>query len=316
LVVPAEYEYNKPVTHTTIILVHYNSDQETTNCLRSLDKISLPIDSYTVVVVDNGSTIPFEKPQLNRETQVHYLRSEANLGFTGGNNLGIHYAIEKFNSDYIILLNNDTYVAKDAFKILIEHASTHAKAGIVAPKIYFAEGREYHRQSYQSEMLGTVLWYAGGSIDWQHLVAFHRGVDELDRGQFTTQAQSEFATGCCMLIKREIFEKIGLLDRRYFLYLEDVDFNMRTKQFGYEVHYVDDAQVWHVNAGSSSGSGSQLHVYYQTRNRLLFFEQYGTWQVKLVLAKLVVRYLFSGSKYERLGTMHYLMRQFGKQPII
>ena len=316
MVVTLEYEYNKPVTHTTIILVHYNSDEETTACLKSLEKITLSNSEYTVVVVDNGSTIPYIKPELSREKQVHYLRSEANLGFTGGNNLGIHYAIEKFNSENIILLNNDTYVAPDAFEVLIDYASKNPRAGIIAPKIYFAKNREYHKKSYSEEMLGKVLWYGGGSIDWQHLVAFHRGVDEVDRKQFATQRKSEFATGCCMLIKREIFEKIGLLDRRYFLYLEDVDLNMRAKQFGYEVHYVDAAKVWHINAGSSSGSGSMTHVYYQTRNRLLFFEIYGSIKTKIIMAKLILRFLFAGSKYERLGTMHYLMRQFGKQPII
>lgn len=304
------------MTHTTILLVHYNSDEETTNCLRSLEKITLKDAEYSVVVVDNGSTIPFQRPNLKREQQVHYLRSEANLGFTGGNNLGIHYAIEKFNSDYIILLNNDTLVAPDAFAVLLEYAQNNPRAGIVAPKIYFAEGREFHKKSYKANMLGEVIWYGGGSIDWEHLVAFHRGVDEVDRNQFATQTQSEFATGCCMLVKREIFEKVGLLDRRYFLYLEDVDFNMRALQFGYEVHYTDEAKVWHVNAGSSSGSGSMLHVYYQTRNRLLFFQQYGNFKTKLVILKLLFRYLFFGSEFEKLGALHFVLRQFGKQPII
>lgn len=303
------------VTHTTILLVHYNSDTETTNCLQSLEKITLPEREYSIVVVDNGSTSPYERPALKRGAQVHYLRSEANLGFTGGNNLGIHYAIEKFNSDYIILLNNDTYVAPNAFEILITVAEDNPRAGIVAPKIYFAKGREFHK-NYAQDALGSVLWYGGGSIDWQHLVAFHRGVDEVDRGQFANQTESEFATGCCMLVKREIFEKVGLLDRRYFLYLEDVDFNMRAKQFGYEIHYTDKAKVWHVNAGSSSGSGSMIHVYYQTRNRLLFFQLYGSLKTKLILYKLLLRYLLNGTKYERLGAFHYLTAQFGKQPII
>ena len=316
MVLPVEYEYNSNVTHTTIILVHYNSDEETTRCLQSLEKITLAENAYTVVVVDNGSTIPYQRPELRKSKQVHFLRSEANLGFTGGNNLGIHYAIEKFNSDYIILLNNDTYVAPNAFEYLLAEAEAYPRAGIIAPKIYFAKGREFHTNSYTEEMLGKVLWYAGGSIDWQHLVAFHRGVDEVDRGQFSSQERSEFATGCCMLVKREIFEKVGLFDRRYFLYLEDVDLNMRAQKFGYQIRYVDKAKVWHVNAGSSSGSGSLLHVYYQTRNRLLFFQQYGSLKTKLILYRLLIRFLLSGSAYERLGAFHYLTNQFGKQPII
>lgn len=304
------------VIHTTIILVHYNSDAETTNCLRSLDTITLKTSEYAVVVVDNGSTAAYQKPELERDQQIHFLRSEANLGFTGGNNLGIHYAIEKFNSDYIILLNNDTLVAANAFEVLIQEAQANPRAGIVAPKIYFAKNREFHAASYDLKDHGNVLWYAGGSIDWQHLVAFHRGVDEVDRRQFERQTASDFATGCCMLVKREIFEKVGLLDRRYFLYLEDVDFNLRAQQFGYQIRYTDKAKVWHINAGSSNGSGSLIHVYYQTRNRFLFFQRYGTFKTKVVLYKLVLRFLLSGSKYERLGAFHFLTNQLGKQPVI
>ena len=303
--------------HTSIIIVHYNTDADTTACLASLQR--LRVDSqhdWNVVVVDNGSRSVYEYPDAFKGDKLDIIRSEANLGFTGGNNIGIHHAIEKWNSDQVVLLNSDTTIDPDCLSELTTWAEEHPRAGLVTPKIFFSAGREYHKQSYSQQQRGCVLWYGGGSIDWQHLAAFHRGVDEVDRGQFQDQTESEFATGCCVLIKREVLEKVGLFDKRYFLYLEDVDYSMRVQQFGYTIGYCNSARVWHSNAGSSDGAGSALHAYYQTRNRLLFFFEYGSRKVQLTAARILLRLLLRGSQFERLGALHFVLRQFGKQPVL
>lgn len=304
------------MTHISVIIVHYNTDEETVACIKSLKRTKFISGNFSVVVVDNGSPKVFDLPQDLQSENITILRSESNLGFTGGNNMGIHYAVERYNSEAIILLNSDTIVAPDCFQKLYEHSLNFPMAGMICPKIYFARNHEFHHESYTNEMRGSVLWYAGGSIDWQHLVAFHRGVDEVDRGHFATQLKSDFATGCCVYIKREVLEKIGLLDKRFFLYLEDVDLSMSAKRFGYEMHFVNDAVVWHVNAGSSKGPGSILHTYYQTRNRLLLFYLYGNWKVRLTVVRLAFRYLLTGTRFERLAVLHCITGHFGKQPIV
>ncbi len=304
------------MTHISVIIVHFNSEEETISCLESVLAQKLQSTQLSIVVIDNGSMKPLVLPEKMETAGITVLRSESNLGFTGGNNMGIHFAIERFNSDGIILLNNDTILAAGCFQQLVEHATAFPLAGMICPKIYFAPGREYHKNSYTKEMQGNVLWYAGGSIDWLHLVAFHRGVDELDRHQFANQIQSEFATGCCVLIRREVLEKTGLLDKRYFLYLEDVDLSISAKRFGYEIHYVDAAVVWHINAGSSNGAGSIVHTYYQTRNRLLFFFNYGNWMVKIRTILLAVRLLTNGTRFERMAVLHCITGQLGKQLIV
>jgi GT2 family glycosyltransferase len=111
-------------------------------------------------------------------------------------------------------------------------------------------------------------------IDYANFDAFHIGVDEVDRGQFEEERQVEFVTGCCMLIRREALQQLGMFDVRYFLYLEDVDLSVRFRRGGYELWFCPGSKIWHVNAGSSGGAGSALHVYYQTRNRLFFFFKY------------------------------------------
>lgn len=305
------------MAEVAIIIVNYNSAALTSQCLASLVEADTRLHPIQVIVVDNGSNTQYKLPKkLQKLKWIEVIRSESNLGFTGGNNLGIEYAIEKESVDYVMLLNNDTVVDKQLFKHLVNHLETHPECGIISPKIYFQANREYYLDSYHSADRGRVIWYAGGSVDWQNLTAFHRGVDEIDRGQFANQTISDFATGCCLLLKREILEKIGSLDDDYFLYFEDTDLSMRVRNLGYEIHYSDQAKVWHLNAGSSDGVGSSLHQYFQNRNRLIFFFRYGDWQVKLNVARVVFQLLTSQHYLDRKAALHFILHQWGKQPVI
>lgn len=301
------------LVHISVVIVHYNSDTETRACLRSLSKVKTSGFDFSVIVVDNGSNSPFEYNP--RGLNVTTLRSESNLGFTGGNNLGIHYGIEKYNSDYILLLNNDTLVDENFLKVLWKKAHSDPSIGLISPKIYFAPGREFHSKSYKKEEHGKVVWYAGGGIDWLNLTGFHHGVDEVDYGQFEEQDHSQFATGCAVLIKREVLEKIGVFDERFFLYFEDVDLSVRAQEAGYVIGFEPKATVWHINAGSSGGAGSPLQQYYQTRNRLLFTAVHGRKRRWLTMARLLGQLVVGGQLPERLAVWHFLTQRFGKQPV-
>lgn len=308
--------YNNIVLHVSIIIVDYNSHRDTRECLLSLDKIKAKGFKWNAIIIDNGSKEPLVLPPNLINNNFELIRSSSNLGFTGGNNMGIYHSIEKYNSDYVVLLNNDTVVDPHFLQALFECIEENPKYGIVGSKIYFYQGNEFHQNSYKKDQLGQVLWYAGGSIDWQHLAAFHRGVDEVDRGQFDQQKTSDFATGCSLIIGREILEKVGTLDKRYFLYLEDVDLSMRARKAGYEIGFCPESKVWHKNASSSGGSGSTIHDYYQTRNRLLFAATHGDWQAWLAAIRLAWQDFLSGNEKKRQGVLHALTNQFGKQPVV
>lgn len=302
------------MTHISIIIVHYNTPKETNECLLSLNSLLCKNFEYSVVVVDNGSRIPYQLPSKVSKRKVTIVRSDSNLGFTGGNNLGIYQAVERFNPDYIGLLNSDTVVDRRFLNELHQALVANPTVGLISPKIYFYPGNEYFK-GYARANKGNILWYGGGSIDWRHLAAYHRGVDEVDRGHFDSQKQSDFATGCCVLVRREVLEKIGTLDKRYFLYFEDVDFSVRAVRAGYEVGFAPKAVVWHKNAGSSGGSGSKIHQYYQARNRFYFALKHGSLRAKMVALKLMVRTLIFGSRSARIGVLHAVFGQFGKQQV-
>ena len=163
--------------------------------------------------------------------------------------------------------------------------------------------------------MGKILWYAGGSIDWPNILAFHRGVDEVDRGQFDYQKQSDFATGCCVLIPRKVIETVGLLDKKYFLYLEDVDLNLRVKKAGLKILFEPKSIIWHKNAGSSGGAGAETSIYYQSRNRLYFAFKHGSLKIKLTALKLLANHLMSSNEHIRKAGFDFILGRMGKQAI-
>lgn len=300
----------------TAILVDYNSHDDTKQCLDSLLKINCQDFELKILVVDNGSKENFLLSQKYSKSGVELIRSEANLGFTGGNNLGISHTVKNHNPDYLLLLNNDTILHPDFLQHLYLALNSRDQLGIATPKIYFAKNCEFHKKSYQRSDRGKVLWYAGGSVDWQNLTAFHRGVDELDRGQFDQASDTDFATGCCMLIKRELIETVGILDKRYFLYFEDVDYSLRAKKKGYQILFVPKAVIWHKNAGSSQGAGAQTSVYYQNRNRLLLAFKFTSLRIKLTAIRLCFSFLKDKSPVVRQAGLDFLLARFGKQVIV
>jgi len=293
-----------------IIIVNWNGWKDTQACLSSVFSLNARAMHVTPVIVDNGSTDGSVGILKKKYPKMHFIALSRNFGFSGGNNAGIRYALQN-GADAIWLLNNDTVVHADAL-VLADALQKHA-AGIAGSKIYFAKGREYHVTRYAKNQLGKVFWYAGGSIDWKNMYAGHRGVDEVDHGQYDTIEQTPFVSGCSMMVARSVFEIIGLLDERFFLYLEDLDFCLRAKRAGYMPIYCPDSVVWHVNAGSSGGPGNPLHTYYMTRNRLIVGMRFASVRTKLALIKESLRFVFGADPLRRKAVVDAALGRLGKQ---
>lgn len=255
-----------------VIVLHYKGEEETLECLQSLYESKTKNITLFPIVVANS---PLEK----RHPQMRYIENKENLGFPEGNNIGIRQALRE-KCEYIILLNNDTIISPELFSQLVICAQSHESVGLISPKIYFAKGYEYHPDRYREKEKGRVVWYAGGILDWDNVYATHRGVDEVEHGQYDKTTETDFATGCCMLITKQLIETIGFFDKKYFLYFEDVDYSIRAKKSGLKVLYCPKTFLWHKNAASSDKPGSSIHMYYQTRNRLYFGYKYASFMTK------------------------------------
>lgn len=306
---------NTITPHISIIIVHYNNEKQTFDCLDSLLSVKTDGFRFTTLIIDNGSQKKLQLSEKYSDRRFEVIRSETNLGFSGGNNLGIQYAIEQFNSDFLLLLNNDTIVEPNFLKLLYKTYKEEPNAGIICPLIYFKAGNEYHK-SYKKNDEGKIIWFGGGSLDWNHITAFHRGVDEIDKGQFPEIENMDFATGCCMFIDREVLEKAGAFDERYFLYLEDVDLSLRVKACGYSLLLSPKAIIWHENAGSSGGAGSATQDYYMTRNRILLGLVHGDMRQKLTTMRIAWQMLFKGNNFQKKALFHVFTGQLGKQPLV
>ena len=298
--------------HVVISLLNFNGLKNTLACLASLKNIKTDNFKFTIVAVDNPSKEEFDLKSISLGSiRLVVIKNSKNLGFSGGNNVAIKYALE-IKADYVLILNNDTYVDKNFLEELLKVAETDNKIGISVPKIYFAPGFEFHKDRYSQKEQSRVFWYAGGEMDWANVIGHHRGVDEVDNGQYDKTQETEIATGCCMLIKKEVFEKIGLFDDKYFLYYEDSDLSMRAKSKGFQVVYVPASIIWHKNAGSAGGSGSLLQDYYITRNRLLFGFRYASLRSKLALFRESLFVLLKGRKWQKRGIIDFYLRRLGR----
>lgn len=296
--------------HVSIVIVNWNGKADTIACLTSIQAMKKSNIRVDTIVVDNGSTNNSVMAIKAAHPWVRVLELPDNVGFTGGNNAGIRDAVSR-NTDYVWLLNNDTIVDRNALTLI--DAFKDPSVGIAGSKIYFQSGREYHKERYTKQELGKVLWYGGGIVDWANMYASHRGVDEVDVGQYDIAQDTPFISGCSLMISRRVIDTVGLLDEKYYLYLEDLDYCMRIKNANFRLVYFPSSIIWHVNAGSSGGAGNTLHEYYMTRNRLLVGMRYAPIRTKLALLRESMRFVTSGSGIKKRAVFDAVFGRWGKQ---
>lgn len=236
----------------SIITVNFNGLNDTCELI---DSLLLHLQTpFEIIVVDNGSTAN-EASAIARKYKenVICIRSEDNKGFAGGNNIGI----KKAKGQYILLLNNDTFISDDSLPALINRLELSPHIGAVSPKIKFASAPD-------------TIQYAGyTSLSRITLRNKMIGYGETDNGQYDTPSGMPLLHGAAMMLKREVIEKVGLMPECYFLYYEELDWCEQIKQKGYELWYEPKCTIYHKES-RSVGKRSPLYQYYIVRNRLLF----------------------------------------------
>ena len=225
-----------------------------------METLPLADESIEVIVVDNASTQNEAAILEQRYPQVTVIRSSQNLGFAGGNNLGIQAAHGK----YLFFINNDTLlrckkedVRCKMFQPLIDRLDSSPKIGMVSPKIRFSWGT-------------NPIQYAGytplSSITMRNRAI---GCGEEDHDQYDTPHSTPYAHGAAMMVKREVIDKVGLMPECFFLYYEELDWSMMIRRTGYDIWYEPECTIYHKES-QATGQNSPLKSYYMTRNRLLF----------------------------------------------
>lgn len=240
-----------------VIILNWNGLQDTVECIESCRKISYP--NVRLLVVDNGSTDGSEAALRARFPDVELLQTGANLGFAGGNNVGMKHALAR-GANWVLLLNNDTVVAPDFVDALVRAATSDEHIGMLTSKIYYFDPPD-------------VLWYGGGYMNEWLGYGNHRGTGQRDVGQFDELVDTNRPTGCSLMVSRAVCEQTGLLDDRFFCYCEDLDWALRTRNAGFRVIYAPGSKVWHKVSRSTGGSRSGISLYYYVRNVLLCLDR-------------------------------------------
>ena len=268
----------------SIITINYNGLEDTCELIESLPADD---DSLEVIIVDNASTHDEASELEKRFPHVTIIRSEKNLGFAGGNNLGINAAHGK----YLYFLNNDTLVPHTSdLKCLIERLESSVRIGMVSPKIRFSW--DAHPIQYAGYTPLTPITLRNKPI----------GYGEEDHGQYDDPHPTPYAHGAAMMVKREVIENVGMMPECYFLYYEELDWSEMIRRAGYEIWYDPACTIYHKES-KTTGKQSPLKTFYTTRNRLIFAQRnikgntkYITYcyLVSIVAVRDILKHLFSG----------------------
>lgn len=240
----------------SIIVVHFHNQALLLECLESCRDIAYP--NHEIIIVTNGPKSQLTISALRSITTSlsMIVNSNENVGYSRANNLGIREAL-KHGATYILLLNDDTIVSPDFLGLLVTEGEKTPRAGILGPVIYYAGERK-------------KIWFAGARFDSQTCTVLTVGFNQVDQRADPLPVESDYISGCALLIKRETIERIGLLDERFFLYWEDVDWGLRAQKVGFRNLVVPSAGIWHKVSVSTGGMESPLRVYHKTRSHLLF----------------------------------------------
>lgn len=246
---------SKPLPKIIIILVNWNGKKDTLECLDSLQKVEYP--NFLTIVVDNGSVDDSLAAIRAAHPLVPILETGANLGFAGGNNVGIEWAL-RHHAEWILLLNNDTTVAPDFLNAFLVAAKEEPKAKILGAKIL--------RYSQP-----TLIDHLGGR--WNPDLAEFESLEsgQTDHSYCNMQAV-DYVCGAALLMHRSVPEKIGFLEPKFFLFWEETDFCYRARRAGFEVWTAPEAKIWHKVSSSFTGGKPHMH-YFWWRSRLLWLER-------------------------------------------
>ncbi len=258
-----------------VITVNFNNYVDTQDFLLYFK--NQKIEKFKIFISDCSSN----KKQVGADDHYEVNFCE-NKGYAHGVNVGLQKATAQ-GFEYFAVINNDTRISSDFVGKCLNSLKANPNA-LIGGKIYYEKGFEYHRK-YQDKDLGHIIWYAGGIIDWNNVFTKHRGVDEVDNGQYDKKETTDFISGCLMLLDKHTLEVVGAWDEKYFLYYEDADYCLRAMRKGISLIYDPSIIIWHKNARSTGGSGSKLHQEYQERNRLRFGLKYAPLKTKFHLLK-------------------------------
>jgi len=284
------------------IILTYNDFEKTKKSINSLieSNLSKSIEHF-IIVIDNGSSDKYLEGLKNLQKdcskfeKIKFTFNKKNLGYGGGNNIGISYALEDIQADAILLINNDAYLEKNTLNELINFLFSDPNIGIVGPTICYYGNKD-------------KIWHGGGffKILKMGIINFgkNKSFDEISKMQ---PIEVDFINLCVALIKKEVFEKIGFLDHNFFLYYDDTDFCYRAKKAGFKLIYIPHLRAYHDIDEIYISRATPTRLYYLARSYFIFVKKH--FNIILIFYSLIL-FIFLYIPFRIIQMIK------GKQPIL
>lgn len=235
-----------------LLILNYKGYKDTCDCIASLREITY--QNYRMLIIDNDSQDgSYEKLEADYP-DIEMIQTGRNLGYAGGNNMGIEYAMAK-GADYVGILNNDIKVEENFLEILIEAMEKDENIAIAGPAVC-----GWNQEDVQSA--GCIINYYKAESGCLNAGKKYPEIDK-------EPVVCDYVTGACLLVRASVLKRIGLIPEVYFLYFEETEWCVRTKKLGYKVCCIPKARIWHKES-ASIGQNSDLKIYFQDRNRVVF----------------------------------------------
>ncbi len=266
-----------------VVTVTYNSAGFIDDFMNSM--LQQTHRDFILYIIDNASSDDtLERIRHFNDPRIQTIANTDNLGVAAANNQGINLSLSQ-DCDFVLLINNDTIFNPDMLERLIDGASAY-NCDMIVPKITYFDPPD-------------IIWCAGGTFTrWNFYSPFHYGDGQKDIGQFDRPRRIDYCPTCCMLIKAGVFDRIGLMDEKYFVYFDDLDFCYRAMRAGLSMYYHPEATMKHIVSGSTGGIKSPFAITYGTRNKIYFVRKHINRLIvpflllayqTLLVAKLVLR---------------------------
>jgi len=247
-----------------VVVVNYNLKDSLRATLQSIQQVNYP--AFSIVVCDNASKDGSQEMVRREFPDVHLIANPKELGYAKAASLGMEYMAPRH--PYIFSTTNDVTLAPDIFTVLVEAAEKDPALGVIGTKIFF-----YDRP--------TVLWHAGAKVHWFHGHSFHYGYNQDDQPRFDQVRECAYVTGCGVLLRSALVQRIGGFKEDLVFYFEDADLCLRAWEAGSRVIYLPAAKMWHKTSTTLARNRS-LQLRYSTRNNLYFLQRHqprigGSW---------------------------------------
>lgn len=247
-------------TRTCVITVNYKGADDTAMCVASLKRSTVPV---AIVVVDNTPNDPALESALSPYSDIHLIQAPENLGFGRGNNLGIEWALQDGDYEFIFVLNNDATIKPDAIMQMEKAMDASNETAIVSPRVVLADDE-------------SKLWYGGGEVNWKRGTAKVAGfLGPADAPLAMQGRHVSFASGCAMLIRSQLLKRYGGFDERFFMYEEDLEISLRLQGAGWKIWYEPTAFVQHIGQGSQDKRNMFISRYDPKNPNLAFLVYHG-----------------------------------------